>query len=125
MAIGAFRMWQGQRYECVSVRPYIRRDGIEVQLGTWRSHCATCGEPFEYDLNVEAWDRAGFSGPARRCKPHRQSGLRVEDEALTSGKLRFLKMNMAATHPDKGGNNEDFIKARATYVEAKQRMGQT
>jgi hypothetical protein len=116
------KILRGQVYECVSVRPYVRKDGVEVQLASWRSHCATCGEPFEFELTVEAWDREGFKGTVRRCKPHRRP-LNVRNEALTTGKLRFLKMNMAATHPDKGGNSEAFIKARADYVEAKQRSG--
>jgi hypothetical protein len=118
------KMFRGQMYECVSVKPYIRKDGVEVQLASWMSHCATCGDPFEICLTVEAWDREGFKGPARRCKPHRRP-LNVRNEALTTGKLRFLKMNMAAAHPDKGGNSGDFIKARDVYIEAKQRLGQT
>jgi hypothetical protein len=122
---GDFKMFQGQRYECISTRPYVRRDGVEVTLGSWRSHCATCGLPFEFELTVEAWDREGFRGTIRRCKQHRRPGLKVVHEAIGAGKLRILKMTMADAHPDKGGSSEDFIKARAAYVEAKQRLAVT
>ena len=125
MTVGVFKMFRGQAYECISVEPYIRKDGVEVQLASWMSHCATCGQPFELKLTVEAWDRDGFRGPTRRCKEHKQSGLNVRHEALTTGRLRALKMNMAAAHPDKGGNSRDFINAREAYVDAKQRLGQT
>ena len=67
MTVGIFKMFRGQRYECISVEPYIRRDGVEVQLASWLSHCATCGQPFEFKLTVEAWDRGTFRGPTRRA----------------------------------------------------------
>lgn len=122
MTVGSFKIFHGQRYECMSVKPYIRKDGVAVLLASWQSHCATCGQPFEFDMTVETWDRETFTGPTRRCKEHRQPGLKVRHEALTAGKLRFLKMNMATAHPDKGGTSADFIEAREVYVEAKRRL---
>jgi hypothetical protein len=37
----------GQQYELVAFMPYKRkRDGAEVELAIWQSHCRRCGEPF-------------------------------------------------------------------------------
>jgi hypothetical protein len=43
----------------------------------------------------------------------------------TLGDLPKLKQAMADAHPDRGGNAKAFIKARATYVEARRALRET
>jgi uncharacterized protein YigA (DUF484 family) len=47
-----------------------------------------------------------------------REGLAELDELLAS-RLRQLKAEMAAAHPDRGGTSEAFMKARARYLVAK------
>jgi hypothetical protein len=43
----------------------------------------------------------------------------AEFDALLASRLRQLKAEMAAAHPDRGGTSEAFIKARQRYLVAK------
>jgi hypothetical protein len=44
----------------------------------------------------------------------------AEFDELLASRLRRLKAEMAAAHPDRGGSSEDFIRARQRYLAAKQ-----
>ena len=43
----------------------------------------------------------------------------AEFDELLASRLRELKAEMAAAHPDRGGTSEAFIKARQRYLRAK------
>jgi hypothetical protein len=47
-----------------------------------------------------------------------EQALAELDDSVAS-RLRQLKAEMAATHPDRGGTGETFIKARQHYLAAK------
>src|SRR6266446_2410924 len=51
-----------------------------------------------------------------------EQALAELDDSVTS-RLRRLKAEMAAAHPDRGGTSEAFIKARQRYVDAKRIAG--
>ena len=40
-------VYKGQRSVLTRTEPHTRRDGTTTTLMVWRSHCPTCGEPFE------------------------------------------------------------------------------
>ena len=63
----------GQTYRRVGHKPYTRRDGVGVTLDVWQSHCATCGQLFEFAASPNC-DRAKFN---RRCQAHKQPGVPV------------------------------------------------
>jgi hypothetical protein len=65
---------RGQRYELVAFVPYTRRrDGEEVELAIWQSHCKQCGEPFTCATPSRNGEprTTEFS---RRCHEHRRPG---------------------------------------------------
>jgi hypothetical protein len=72
------RIFDGQRYEMVGERPYIRRDGRETLVIVWRSHCAQCGA--EFTISTPNSSRAKFM-PNRRCQKHKRPGHRVKGGA--------------------------------------------
>jgi transposase len=47
----------------------------------------------------------------------------AEFDELLASRLRRLKAEMAAAHPDHGGSNEAFIAARERYLGAKRTAG--
>jgi hypothetical protein len=47
----------------------------------------------------------------------------AEFDELLASRLRQLKAEMAAAHPDRGGTSEAFIKARQRYLVAKRGLG--
>jgi hypothetical protein len=51
-----------------------------------------------------------------------EQGLAELDDSEAS-RLRQLKAEMAAAHPDHGGTSEAFIAARQRYVDAKRSAG--
>jgi hypothetical protein len=63
-----------QVYELARTEPHIRRDGTETELAVWQSHCAQCGEPFEF----RAPSKASKFEPNRRCAKHKRPGARVK-----------------------------------------------
>jgi len=69
------KTYRGQEYEMIGTEPYIRRDGTETLLVVWRSHCATCGKPFELRTPKES---SKFD-PNRRCQKHKRPGVRVRE----------------------------------------------
>lgn len=73
MELGEVRSYRGQRYECVGLRPYTRRDGSATALAEMASACAKCGVGFVFCVPVEA---AVFQ-PNRRCAKHKMAGRRV------------------------------------------------
>jgi hypothetical protein len=66
-------VYKGQRYELIGDQPHTRRDATTTTLTVWRSHCPTCGEPFETRTPA----RAGKFEPGRRCQRHKRPGARV------------------------------------------------
>lgn len=70
-AVGATFDYRGQIYTFTGTVPYVRQDGVKIELLAWRSHCAKCGEPFELSANP-----AG--GPNRRCHIHKAKGRKVK-----------------------------------------------
>ena len=76
--IGEARDYKDQKYLCVSVEPYTRRDGTQTALLLWESQCAECGEPFSF----KAPNRDKFE-PNRRCQAHRKPGFVARAAAQT------------------------------------------
>lgn len=66
------RVVSGQAYWLIRSEPYRCRDGREIALEVFFSHCATCGVAFE------AKEAAGKLGALnRRCAEHRQPGVKA------------------------------------------------
>lgn len=70
------RTYDGQRYEFIAPRRYIRRDGTETFLAIWKSACAKCGAPFHFTLPGEVPE----FHPKRRCDLHKRPGQRVRKQ---------------------------------------------
>jgi hypothetical protein len=66
--------YKGQRYERVDTVTHVKLDGTAMPLQVWRSHCATCGEEFEFMTTTR---RHNLRWPRRRCQEHRRPGVRV------------------------------------------------
>ncbi len=62
---------RGQEYELIMTRPHRRKDGTPTVVLTWRSRCATCGEPFTVTTGLSLKDLN------RRCPRHHRPGLSV------------------------------------------------
>lgn len=71
--IGEVKMHQGQRYVCSGFRPHTKRDGSATTLAVWQSHCAECGELFEFTAPTRTL--RPFM-PNRRCADHKRPGRR-------------------------------------------------
>ena len=72
-ALDTVLMFEGQRYVVVGSSLYTRVDGETVPLIHWRSHCATCAEPFEFRTGLKA------GHPNRRCAQHHNPGKAVTE----------------------------------------------
>jgi len=57
---------RGQKYVCVAVEPYIRKDGAFSGIATIMSHCADCGAEFTFKVGIKT---TKFS-VNRRCPEH-------------------------------------------------------
>jgi hypothetical protein len=57
---------RGQKYVCVAVEPYIRKDGTFSGVATIMSHCADCDAEFTFKVGV---NMTKF-GVNRRCPEH-------------------------------------------------------
>jgi len=57
---------RGQKYVCVAVEPYIRKDGAFSGVATIMSHCADCGAEFTIKVGINT---TKFF-PNRRCPEH-------------------------------------------------------
>lgn len=65
-AVGEVAHYRGQAYTLMRVEPYTRqRDGVIVELLTWRSVCAACGADFECTTGPSF-------RPVRTCEKHRR-----------------------------------------------------
>lgn len=62
----------GQRYRLIRREPYMRRDGEWSAVLTWEAYCCECGNPFETKSGLRAKELH------RRCRKHREAGLRVQ-----------------------------------------------
>lgn len=72
------RLFGEQRYECVGIKPYTRRDGSQTELLIWRSNCAKCGDSFECTSPAQS---ENFS-PNRRCALHKRPGTKVKSLSM-------------------------------------------
>ena len=63
-ALDTVLMFEGQRYLAVGSKLHTNAKGALVPLIEWRSHCATCGDPFNFFTKLQA------SHPNRRCPSH-------------------------------------------------------
>jgi hypothetical protein len=66
-------VYKGQLYELARTEPHTRRNGTTTMLTVWRSHCPTCGEPFE----TRTPSLARKFQPGRRCPRHKRPGASV------------------------------------------------
>lgn len=69
--VGTIVMFRGQRYEMVGTAPHTRRDGSEITLLRWASHCARCGDAMEAKTVVNG------GSPNRRCDECKAPGVRA------------------------------------------------
>lgn len=70
---GEYREYRGQGYRCVSVEPYVRKDGSKSGKAVWAANCARCGEPFT------CWTLTPLVSftPVRRCDVHKDGGSKI------------------------------------------------
>jgi hypothetical protein len=73
--------YKGQAYYALGSEPCIRKDGKPATLMRWRSRCAQCGEPFEFERSIKT-----PSVPNRRCELHKRPGVRVR-KLVDGGRL--------------------------------------
>lgn len=73
---GQSRDIRGQRYECVSVKPYNRRDGEKSAIATLKSKCADC--PRVFKITVPALADVSKLMLNRRCARHVSPGKKVK-----------------------------------------------
>jgi hypothetical protein len=71
-------VYDQQRYECVAIEPYHRRDGQVTSLEIWTSECVQCGEPFAFKRSPASQKFM----PNRRCPKHKRSGTKVRHKKL-------------------------------------------
>lgn len=97
-AEGTILIDAGQQYRCDRIEPYQRKDGTMTTLAVWVSHCADCGDPFEYKTPRKA-HKPKFN---RRCQlhkaplkpvvvpqvPHRSRTGPADDPATLTGEAR-------------------------------------
>jgi hypothetical protein len=76
----------GQSYRLIETAPFMRRDGFETTLATWRANCADCGVEFETRSGMQT------NGLNRRCDVHRKSGKPVKGS-------RYRKVQVAVIEP--------------------------
>lgn len=70
---------RGQTYERIGRVPYVKADGSTTRLTVLRSHCAKCGEPFEFTATDENIGRGMVN---RRCAEHKRPGVKVRAKAV-------------------------------------------
>jgi len=58
--------YRGQKYVCVAVEPYIRKDGAFSGIATIMSNCANCGAEFTFTVGINT-TRFNVN---RRCPVH-------------------------------------------------------
>jgi len=98
-------VYKGQLYELARTEPHTRRDGTTTILMVWRSHCPTCGEPFE----TRTPSRARKFQPGRRCPRHKRPARQCARLAmarltmLCRPKLRNFALGCAISHPPTPG----------------------
>lgn len=71
--IGAALEYRGQIYIVAGFRPYVRKDGAEIELADIRTMCPDCGAEFIVSVprNLVAFK------PRRRCETHKAPWRRV------------------------------------------------
>lgn len=70
-AIGQVLRRGAQRYECIEIKPTIRRDGTPTSYAVLQSQCAECKATFTC---TSALSGAVFQ-PNRRCDKHKAAGV--------------------------------------------------
>lgn len=84
--VGTVLLREGQRYELLEIRPYVRRDGKQTWLLVWQSHCADCDRAFEVITGI----KTSFGNLNRRCSIHHSPG-RAVSAAGVARRNRFLR----------------------------------
>jgi len=74
--IGMAVMHHGQRFELFAAEPYVTHRGVKSQILRWRSHCATCGQPYAISTGAAVWTLS------RRCPTHHAPGPPVREMSL-------------------------------------------
>lgn len=71
--IGAALEYRGQIYIVAGFRPYVRKDGSEMEMAELRTMCPECGAEFIVSVlrNLAAFK------PRRRCDEHKAPLRRV------------------------------------------------
>ena len=76
VVIGMAVMHHGQRFVLCRTQPYVTLGGARSLVLHWRSHCATCGQPFEMTTGAVVWNLN------RRCAMHHAPGRSVAGRSL-------------------------------------------
>ena len=79
--VGTILMCEGQRYEVVSLEPYVRKDGTTSILIVWQTWCAETGLPFTIKTGLAA------KSVNRRCEKHAKPSKAV----TAAGRNRLRK----------------------------------
>lgn len=80
---GVVVTYKGQRFRCVAQRETVSaRRGLPIVVDVWRSHCATCGVPYEFQLLPKRDGRPIPFWPVRRCETHKRPGTRIDSRKL-------------------------------------------
>lgn len=74
--------YSGQRFVCVAVEPYTRRDGRRSKLAVWEARCAVCHTAFNFKTSTYL---PKFE-PSRRCAIHKRPGVPVNSNTKTASK---------------------------------------
>jgi len=87
------RISDRQLYTLVASEPFIRRDGRQTVLAIWQSHCAQCGQCFEFKRPT----RAVKFQPNRRCqlKASWRSGLVAKETSQVSSSFTARQSGFA------------------------------
>jgi hypothetical protein len=84
-------VYKGQRSVLTRTEPHTRRDGTTTTLMVWRSHCPTCGEPFERAHPHESALTAG------KDDEHSPASIIVCDPLLFCRRVGFVGDHLWAT----------------------------
>ena len=75
--------YKGQKFRCLGPRETVSgRAGHLIVVDVWRSHCATCGVPYTFQLLPKRDGQEGPFWPVRRCETHKKAGMAVSSAKL-------------------------------------------
>ena len=64
----------GQAYHCIELEPYVRKDGLPVELAMLESKCPECGSAFHLLVSNRKTIHRKLT---RRCPLHRKPGHKI------------------------------------------------